>query len=187
MAYKTKVELTANTTITLGGVNEATGKANPTSIEGFYLGSRVTPDKGYGPGLLHFFQTPTGNVGVWGKTRLNNLLTSDVKGQMCLVTFMGMGTKVKGKRPPYTYKLQHDEDNVIDVTGLDLSEVQEEVAGDESDQDAIYDDDRPVDTEPPTDEVQAPRAIAPPRPAAAPDAARQAKVQALLNKSRKAS
>lgn len=182
MAYQTKLELSADRTITLGGTGE-NGKPNPTSIEGYYLGSRATPDKGYGPGTLHFFQTAEGNVGVWGKSRLNNLLTADLRGQMVLATFTGMSKAQKGRRPAYTYKVQHDPAETIDVSGIDLNQVQEDVAGDAE---PDYGDD--VDTNDDTtavDEVTPPRAQAPARPAQAPDAARQAKVQALLAKGRK--
>lgn len=117
MAYQTKFDGSCDKAVTLGAEN------NPTSLEGYFLGSKETPDKGYGPGKLHIFQTKEGTVGVWGKTRLNNLLTRELVGQMCLVNFTGMiQPSKKGKRPSYGYKVQHDPDNTVVVDAVSLED-----------------------------------------------------------------
>ncbi len=184
MAFKKKLELSADTTITLGGVDKD-GKNCPKSVEGYYLGSRATPDKGFGPGTLHFFQTATGNVGVWGKSRLNSLLTKDLIGTMVRPTFTGMSPKVKGRNPSYLFDLEVDEANTIDVSGLDTnpttyqddddSDYQSDDVADEADVDA---DDAPADEVPPA------RAAAPRRPVTTPSAESQARTQALLRQRR---
>lgn len=176
MAYQTKVELASDTTIKLGGRQE-NGTPNPTSVEGYFLGTRITPDTGYGPGKLHFFQTEVGVVGVWGKTRLNSLLTPDLAGQMCLVTFKGMGPKQKGKSPAFLYSLQHDPANTIDVTSLAAAETAT------TDVDAS-DYERDMDLEEPADEIVPVRPTAPKAKAAVPAAKSQAAVQALLSAKR---
>lgn len=117
MAYKTKFDGQTDTSIQLGDKNNPT----PVSIEGYFLGTRETPDTGYGPGKLHIFQTPEGTTGVWGKTNSNRLLTSELVGQMVLLTFTGMGEKKKGKNPAYNYSLQHDPDNTTDVSGINVN------------------------------------------------------------------
>jgi hypothetical protein len=122
MAYKNKFDGSTDTTVTLGSEN------SPTQIEGYFLGSKTTPDKGYGPGKLHVFQTEKGTVGVWGKTRLNNLLTSDLVGQMVFVEFTGMiAPKTKGRRPSYGFSVKHDPENTIDTTSINLSAPSEEI------------------------------------------------------------
>ncbi len=168
MAYKTKFNGTADTAIQLGDKN------NPVkaSIEGHFLGTKNTPDTGYGPGKLHIFQTQEGNVGVWGKTNSNRLLTADHVGQLVTLTFTGMGPKSKGKNPAYQYELKYDEENTIDTAGLDVNAAP---AVDDEEESDIDSDETPLDVAPPT------RAVAPARVVAAPDAARQARVQALLN------
>ena len=176
MAYETKADLSTDKTIKLGGVDEK-GRPNPTSIEGYFLGTKET-ESDFGPGKLHIFQTADGNVGVWGKSRMNGLLTSNHIGQMCLLTFTGMGKPSKGRKPPYLYKLQFDKDNTIDVSGIDVNAA---VVEDDVDY-GSYDNEE----ETPADEVPPTRAVAPKRAAATPSASSQARTQALLNGRRQA-
>ena len=177
MAYQTKASLDTEVTYVLGGTNEKTGKPNPTSVEGYFLGNKTTPDKGYGPGTLHIFQTETGNVGVWGKTSSKNLLTPEHIGQMCLLEFTGMSTPAKkGRQPAYKYKLQFDKGNTIDVSELDVNASNES----EPDYGDGYERDVSDDTESYVSEAAAPRATAPKVAARTPSAESQAKVRALL-------
>lgn len=129
MAYIKKFDGQTDTTVQLGDKNNPVRK----SVEGYFLGTKETPDTGYGPGKLHIFQTKEGTVGVWGKTNSNRLMTSDHRGQMCKLTFTGMGEKKKGKNPAYNYELQYDAENTTDVTGVDMnaSEPEEDLGSDE--------------------------------------------------------
>lgn len=168
MAYETKFSGNTDKTVILGK------EGNPTSIEGYFLGTKVTPDTGYGPGKLHVFQTSEGSVGVWGKTRLNSLLTSDLVGQMTLVTFTGMiASSKKGMRPSFGFKVQHDRQNTIDTSGVDLLAASEPEE-DNSDQGLFEEQENTVAyvSTPPVRASLAPKL---------PDADRRAKVQALLN------
>ncbi len=186
MAFKKKLDVNADTAIALGGKN-GQGKANPTEIEGHYLGAKSV-ETDYGPAKLHVFATESGNVGVWGKTNLNRILTNEQLGQMCRVTFTGMGKAQKGRRPPYNYELQYDDENTIDVSGINLSaEGSQEPDYDTSSSQSTqgYDDESdsvdPEDDEKPVDELP-PRRATPPRAAAvAPNAAAVARTQSLLN------
>jgi hypothetical protein len=132
MAYIKKFDGKTDLVIALGNKDKTTD--NPTSIEGYFMGTKETPDTGYGPGKLHFFQTEKGVVGVWGKTNSNRLLTQDHRGQMCLLTFTGMGERKKGKNPAYEYSLQYDPNNTIDVSGVDLSASEPETDDDLADE-----------------------------------------------------
>lgn len=129
MAFKKKFDGQVDKAIQLGN------KENPAreSVEGYFLGTKTTPDTGYGPGKLHIFQTAEGAVGVWGKANSNRLLTSDLTGQMCRLTFTGMGEKVKGKNPAYKYELEVDSSETMDTSGIDLnaSEPEPEYDGEE--------------------------------------------------------
>lgn len=176
MAYKEKLQLSTDKTITIGGAS-ADGKPNPTKIEGFYLGAK-TVDSDFGPGKLHIFQTAEGNVGVWGKTHLNGLLSPDLTGTMVLVTFAGMkAPSKKGRRPSYSYKVQYNSENTIDVTGLAATQETEQVSDNE-----YYDDNGSDDSDTDVDyDTAVTKAATPPAKAAtAPSAERQAKVRALL-------
>ncbi len=163
MGYITKFDGNTDSTITLGK------EGDPKSVEGYFLGSKDTPDQGFGPGKLHIFQTSKGNIGVWGKTRLNSLLTTDLIGQMVLATFTGMiAPSKKGRRPSYGFKVQHDAGNTIDTSGIDLTA---SAPADEVDEET-------------NDEVEntsyASRPATPVH-AVAPDPARRDRVAALLN------
>ncbi len=189
MAFKKKLDANAETATALGGKN-GQGKANPTSIEGYYLGAKSV-ETDYGPAKLHIFQdAETGtNTGVWGKTNMNRLLSPELVGQMCQVSFTGMGKAQKGRRPPYNYEVLHDEDNRIDTAGINLTaEASEEPDYDTTSHNTSgsqYDDESdsvdPEDDEKPVDELP-PRRATPPRAAAvAPNAAAVARTQSLLN------
>lgn len=162
MAYKTKFDGQTDKTVTLGL------EGNPTSLEGYFLGSKDIVSE-FGPGKLHIFQTQEGNIGVWGKTRLNGMLTKDLVGQMVLVEFTGMvAPKKKGRRPSYGFKVQHDPDNTIEVT-MDLSGSTAETYGDEE-------ADEVSDSAP-----EAPLASATRVAARGPTAEQKARVQALVS------
>jgi hypothetical protein len=181
MAYKEKFAGDTDVTIRLGGKDNK-GKANPTQVEGYFLGSKDCSTD-FGPAKLHIFQTPEGNVGVWGKTFMNRLLTDDLKGQMVKVVFDGMGVAQKGRQAPYKFKVYSDADNTVDVGEFDPNASEESEPDGGSDADLCPTAD--VEEEEPVDEIPPPRPVAPKVAAKTPDAARQAKVQALLAGSRK--
>ncbi len=186
MGYETKVELRSDKTITLDGTQAK-------AVEGYYIGNRTTPDKGYGPGILHFFQTSTGVVGVWGKSRLNSLMTTDMVGRMCLVTFTGMSTPAKGRRAAYTYQLKFDRNNTIDVSNVEISDPAAEPEDSDTSYETAANDTDGYEPEADLGEEELPLDVAPVsrpvaparRPTVATDPARAAKVQALLNGNRK--
>lgn len=173
MAYQTKFSGNTDKTIVLGK------EGAPNSIEGYFLGSKDTNSE-FGPGKLHVFQTKTGTIGVWGKTRLNLLLTSELVGQMVKATFTGMiQPSKKGRRPSYGFEVQHDPDNTTDTSGINLNATAEA----EEDNEVLPESDDSAFEEETQDEAPTARPKAP-AVAASVDASRQAKIQALLNKKR---
>jgi len=117
MAFKNINDLSTDTTISLGGFNKKLRKDNPTSIEGYFLGSRQIPDtkKKSGISYIHVFQTANGNVGVWGKTDMDRKLTSATPGVMTRVSFDKMVATTNGEM--YKYIVAVDEENTIEVSG----------------------------------------------------------------------
>ena len=117
MAYKTVTDLSTDITISLGGTNRKTGKKNPTSIEGYYLGRREVPDtkKNSGVSYIYTFQTPKGNVGVWGKTDLDRKMQGVNPGTMVRASFDKMVPTSKGEM--YKFKVEVDADNTVEVVG----------------------------------------------------------------------
>jgi hypothetical protein len=115
MAFQKITSLDADTTISLGGFNKKLKKDNPTCIEGYYLGNKTVPDakKKSGVSYIHFFQTPKGNVGVWGKTDMDKKLAQADNGTMIRVTHSGMKTTLNGEM--YVYTVEADSDNRIAV------------------------------------------------------------------------
>lgn len=139
MAYKEVSTLDADTTVALGGTNRKTNKANPTKVEGYYLGSRTVEGK-KGPSTIHFLQTPKGNLGVWGKTDLDRKLGQVAPGTMIRASFVGMTPTPKGDM--YKFKVEIDKDNTIeapeaqgDTTQLNAADDEEDTGGYEASSD----------------------------------------------------
>lgn len=115
MGFKEVQDLSADVTISLGGSNKKTGKANPKSIEGYFLGSKSVADnkKKSGKSFIYIFQTAKGNVGVWGKTDLDQKMAAVTPGTMVRATYDRMVPTPNGDM--YKYKVEVDGDNTIDL------------------------------------------------------------------------
>lgn len=114
MAFKTVVSLDADTVIALGGKDKKTGKPNPKQVEGYYLGKReVSGGKYEKTATIYYFQTPEGNLGVWGKTDLNRKMGSVAQGTMVRATHTGMTPTPNGEM--HTYRVEFDPENTIEV------------------------------------------------------------------------
>lgn len=114
MGFQEVASLDADVTVALGKVDKK-GKAYPKSAEGYYLGSRKVQNK-RGESTLHFLQTSEGNLGVWGTTDLNRKLNQAVPGTMVRIT--STGTKPTPNGDMYTYKVEQDKANTIEVAAL---------------------------------------------------------------------
>lgn len=173
MGFKELQSLDADVTITLGGVDKKTKKANPKQIEGYYLGKReVKGGKFTKPGKLdsiHYFQTSAGNVAVWGKTDLDRKMQAAPPGAMLRATHVGMTPTPNGDM--HKYKVEVDEDNTIDVSGFATPEPTNNVLS------ANFDDSNEVDEDQDEEvEYEEPKKVAPARVAAS-----RAEVEAILN------
>lgn len=185
MAFKKLVSLDAETLISLGGYNKKLRKDNPSTIEGYYLGSRNIPDKKKKSGIstLHFFQTETGNVGIYGKANTDKQLPRVRPGTMTRVTHTGFQSTPNGEM--YVYLVETDKDNTIDVG--DYSEVNVAStnavpeAFDINENEDVSEEETGLDEEETAlDEVK----VAParrPATVSAPSAEAQARTRALLN------
>lgn len=185
MAFKEIQSLDADTTISLGGFNKKTRTDNPTQIEGYYLGSRTVPSQKSktGTAYLHVFQTADGNVGVWGKTDLDRKMTAlaDKLGVMVRVT--QKGTKpTKGGNDMYMFRVEVDVENFIEVSAPPTQSIETEEVSDDEDYMEEFHEEVNAEFDAPTTR----RPTAPVQPTAVPDAARQAKVKALLAKTKTA-
>jgi hypothetical protein len=134
MGFKEVLDLDCETAIALGGFNKKARKDNPTSIEGYFIGSKIvdSPKSKDGKAKLHIFQTAEGNVGVWGKTDLDRKMASVQPGAMTRAVFAGMAPSKNGDM--YKYKVAQDTDNRIDV---DTAPRNVPVESTESDEDYI--------------------------------------------------
>jgi hypothetical protein len=119
MGFKEVASLDADVTIAIGKTNKETGKPYPKSAEGYYLGTREVKSK-RGDSQLHFLQTSKGNLGVWGTTDLNRKLSSVPAGTMVRIT--STGTKPTPNGDMYTYRVEADGDNVIEVAAQEPSD-----------------------------------------------------------------
>lgn len=118
MAFKTVASLDCDKAISLGGMNKKENKKNPTSIEGYYLGFKEveSPMSKTGKAKLHIFQTPSGNTGVWGKTKLDSALMQVTPGAMVRATYTGQGKPSKGRQGAYLFTVEVDDENTIEVS-----------------------------------------------------------------------
>ena len=194
MGYETVTALECDTVIALGGVDKKTRKANPTKIEGYFLGSKKVTSKMSKSGFdfIHVFQTPKGNIGVWNRGNMKSQLDVVDPGTMTLMTFKGMAPGKYGDT--YKYTVQRDKDNTIDV-GLIASSASEEVEAEEveaqglaeEDQEALLDD-YEEEAELEDEEVEAAPAPTPisraKGAASAPTQSSQDRVKALLGKTK---
>lgn len=174
MAFKEVNDLSCDVTIALGGTSKKTGKANPTSITGYYLGSRTVEDKKKKSGISYIYalQTPKGNVGVWGKTDLDRKMAAVPTGAMIRVTQSGTTPTPNGDM--YKFKVEVDQDNTIDVGPAAPSGGASYAPESDS-----YDEQSVQDDEPAYDEIAPARP--PARAAQPPSADAAAKAQALLS------
>lgn len=175
MAFQEVNSLDAEVTIALGGYNKKLKKENPTTAEGYYLGTRLVASKlaASGEAPLHFLKTPKGNLGIWGKTDMDRKLCQVTLGTMIRISFTGTKPSNKGQ-DMYLYKVEVDADNTIEVADAQSAELIDGV-NDYSAHTAEADDDSL-----PGDEPELQRPTRPTTPTKAPDAARQAQVQAML-------
>lgn len=182
MAFEEVADLSCDVTISLGGVNRKTNKKNPTSIEGYYLGSREVADKKKKSGVsfIYVFQTPEGNVGVWGKTDIDRKMGGVQPGTMTRISFDRMMPTQNGDM--YKYKVAVDKSNTIEVnvgtaSASSGSTSESYDGGDETEEYGSEDEDE-------SEAYEAP----PLRTSSGPTAAeRQAKVQSLLGKNKSVS
>jgi hypothetical protein len=113
MGFSEVSGLDADVTVALGKKDKS-GKPYPTKAEGYFLGTRSVESK-RGDSKLHFLQTSKGNLGVWGTTDLNRKLGSVAPGTMVRIT--STGTKPTPNGDMYTYKVEQDKGNTIEVAG----------------------------------------------------------------------
>lgn len=175
MAFKQVAAVDADTTTAVGGVNRKTGKKNPTSVEGYYIGSKQvdSPKAKSGKAYLYILQTPKGNLGVWGKTDMDKKMQQVTPGNMIRITHSGMQATPNGEM--YKYTVEQDDTNVIEVAASNVPE-QADDSEPSFDQEESFDAATPNDLDE-EDDRQA-QALA--------QAERKAKVQAMLNKNKRA-
>lgn len=103
---------------------------------GYYLGFRnVTSD--YGTHKLHVFNTPEGNIGAWGSTKLDELLSKVTAGAMTYITYQGK-VKLSGARTMKKYAVDFDDELTIDISTVAGASDAAESAADEIDSDTEY-------------------------------------------------
>ena len=112
MSFQEVSSLDADVTVALGKIDKKSGKPYPKQVEGYYLGNRKVENK-KGESLLHFLQTSKGNLGVWGTTDLNRKMSQVAPGTMVRIT--STGTKDTPRGEMYTYKVESDKTNTIEV------------------------------------------------------------------------
>lgn len=171
--------------VKLGGIDKTTGKKNPTQLEGYYLGFELRPNKFNPQKPQHFFkfQTQAGLVGTYGNSAgMVRAMRNAVEGCMTKLVDTGETLDTGKGNPMRVFKAWQDKANTIDVSTVN---VEEPTASDDNytSTDDIPSDDALFDDEQAVDEIVPPRPVAP-KVAPVVDHARQAKLQAMLAKSK---
>jgi len=169
MAWKTVTSLDCDTVFALGGVNGKTNEPNPTSIEGYYLGSRSTQVNGE-EATIHVFQTPKGNQGIWGSADTRAKLKQVAAGTMTLVEFVEK-KKISGGKTKKIFSVSQNTANTIEVGALSTGQANESYVDEEEENEDLETAEK------------APAYVVP--AAAANRAASLSKVQELLNRNKK--
>lgn len=182
MPFKQLADLDASTCTAIGGVDKQTGKKNPTSIEGYYIGTRQVPSKKSKTGLaaLHILQTKTGNVGVWGKTNLDQKMPAVIPGQLIRISFVGMVETPNN--PMYKYKVEVDADSTIEVNLADNAGSSDTEPADEPDYSGLQEPDPSANDQAPYEDAAQLPARRPASPAQPASAERQAAVRNVLGR-----
>jgi hypothetical protein len=162
MSFKTVTGLDTENVFALGGVDQKTGKKNPTSLEGYYLGSKKVKTE-TGIALIHVFQTALGNNGFWGSADTNSKLAQVRVGTMTKVEFVEK-KKISGGKTKKIFNVMVDDENVIDTGALNASS------------EGAYDDDNGDSDEGGFEEEDAAQS------AALADAEKRARTASILNK-----
>lgn len=112
-------ELGSVDTVSLGGSDTKTGKANPTQIEGYLVSVEQRPNK-FNPSKpqnFYIFKTKSGLKGVFAKAGIDSVLKGAQLGAMTKLISTGE-TKDTGKGfPMKVFKAYQDKTNTVD-TGL---------------------------------------------------------------------
>ncbi len=111
MALQKKLDLSTDQVFGMGR-----GEGKITEIKGYYLGSR-TVNTANGDSVIHVFQTPKGNVGVWGTAKLNSNFTAGDLGVYQEIFYKGK-VKLAGGKTQHTYDFMNDLENTIEVAPL---------------------------------------------------------------------
>lgn len=177
MAFRELTTLDADKTISLGGKNKKTGKSNPASVEGYFLGTRLvsSPKSKNGKAAIHFLQTEDGNLGVWGKTDMDRKLANVNPGTMIQISFDKMVPTPNGEM--YKYKVAVDVDNTIEVD-LASADTTDAAEGDEEPARGSYADNSEDDSDEAEEESYGQEAVVSTQSLSA--LGRKQKVEALL-------
>ncbi len=181
MAFEKLVSLDTDKVIGIDGKRDKkTGVKNPTSIEGYFLGTKKyeSPKSKSGVGNIHVFQTPQGNIGVWGKTHLDGEMLKVAPGTMVKAYFEKMVPTKNGDM--YKFGVEVDKNNTLDVSSLaDQGQTYTHDDSAEDNDNVSYES--AADNE---DEVEYQEPVYTPAPAALASKTNAARAQALLSKNK---
>lgn len=175
MAYE---ELGSVDTVTLGGVDKATGKKNPTEIEGYLVEVQKRPNKfkPNDPQNFYVFQTQSGMKGVYAKAGIDSVLKGAQLGAMTKLVATNETLDTGKGFPMKVFKGYQDKTNTVEVTAYSSIPTSHN---------NIVDEDQTLDDYGMVSEPVMERPTRPSTPAKPPSAERQAEVQALLSGARR--
>lgn len=192
MGFSEVLVLDCDKAVGLGGRDKKTGKPNPKTATGHFVGSKDIASKYSKTGFakLHILSTPEGTLGVYGKTDLDQKMAAVTPGALVRITQTHSVPTTKGN-DLFKFKVEVDMDNMIDVGNFSQSSAAASDSSDDGDTgyeggsgDDEYSEPEVDAEESQPDEVPPVRATAPRQAATPPSAASQARVREMINKAR---
>lgn len=74
-------------------------------VEGIYKNKHEREGE-YGPSITHYIELEDKVIGMNGTTILNDRLSQVPAGTQVRITYLGLGEKSKGKRPPFLFEVE---------------------------------------------------------------------------------
>lgn len=181
MARKKVVDLNVDKTLSFGDKPDQVKRGR--EVSGYLLGhKKITTD--YGPATVHILQGKDGNFGIYGSKQLTDNLMQIELGVMVFVKYVDK-VKIKGGKTLKKFDVEFDDEDVIEVTGIQAAASDPSDAGDEAEEEEEEEQEAEEEEAEEEEEEEEETQAASSRPLSKPNSATSSKAQALLSKGRK--
>lgn len=89
--------------LSYGDIEEGTVLA-----EGVFKNAHVDPNGEYGPRTTYYVEAESETIGLSGTSVLNDRMSQVAPGTLVRITYIGLGEKKKGKKPPFLFEVEQE-------------------------------------------------------------------------------